>query len=116
VQYCVTFTGYLNDLFRPLSFPKTVSDYVIVTAANPKELSDKVGAFFGLFTQMQGMMIRKNSTKPIDPGKADADRMFIPMQMFSRIDSVCLPLAGEVPEVNPEGEIVVPSGKKVWKN
>ena len=116
MEYIVTFIGYLNDLFRPVNLPKQVSDYVIVTANSPEELADKVARFFEHFRQMGGMMVRRNSHKPIDPKKIDVNRLLIPLGMFSFIESLVLPLSGEMPEINSDGEPVVPSGKKVWKN
>lgn len=116
MQYICTFTGYLNDLFRPRDFPKTVSDYVVLTANTNKELQDQVAVYFAYFAKLGGMMLHKNSSRHIDPTKINADRMLIPTIMFSSIQSKVLPLLGEVPEVNADGETVVPSGKKVWKN
>lgn len=95
-RFVIQVIGHLRPDLKPEALPDEVRDYTIVPVSKPEEVTAKEAAAMIAVIKIGGMYLLRDQYRR-DTTKLDTGRLFIPMSMFSYIESHTSLMTGEEP-------------------
>ena len=118
MPYLVKIYGHINPIKR-LHWTK-LPETLVIQATYPYDdkdgLVEMVKNIMGGCIAVQGMGTSLNPNGLQDPQKLDLNRVFVPMHMIDYIDAEVILVNGEVPMLDADNTVVLPSGKDIVKH
>jgi hypothetical protein len=118
MPYLVKIYGHLNPEKR--TYHPKLPDTLVVQATYPYDDKDGLVEMVKNIMQsciaVQGMGTTLNPSGMQDPKQLDLNRVFVPMHMIDYIDAEAILVQGEVPMLDSENNVVLPSGKEIVKH
>jgi len=115
-DYVIVFTAYLDERKRPEGFPRKVKEVLTARFDRLPDLVDFVNKRHQMYIQSKGMGATLDKVDLDRLGITETERVWIPERMIAFTTVVIKNMTGEVPQVDPEGIISMPSGKEIVKN
>lgn len=111
-SYHVITTGHIIEMFRPLELPPKIHQVHNYDVESVKDLINLASARVNDILGGNGMLVRLDPFN-VKIGKIDMQRRWVPLHMISYISQAAIPMVGELPYIDEQGNLVVKSGKAI---